>query len=149
MGRLRQEDHIVTLSYIVNSNTACVLFFFLKKKKGPKKSGLATDSTYAISGARVPAGQLLRRDNEICRNRFSVTCGSTMLKSQHPFGTLMVKGPSYIWWLEDPTEVTADINHWSASWEHGPVRDLGLDRPQLPNRELRARSTLHREVYAR
>lgn len=73
-----------------------------------------------------------------------------MLKSQNPFGTLMVKGPSYIWWLEDPTEVTVDINHWSASWEQGPVRDLGLDRPQLPNsgRELRAWSTLQREVYA-
>lgn len=85
----------------MNSNPACVLFVLFfgkkKKKKRPEKSGLASDSTYTISGARAPAGQLLRRDNEIYRNRFSVTCGSTMLKSQHLFGTLMVKGPSYIY----------------------------------------------------
>lgn len=73
---------------------------------------------------------------------FFVTCGSTMLKSQHPFGTLMVKGPSYIWWLEDPTEVTADTNHWSASWEQGPVRDLGLDRSQLLT-VARTQGTVH------
>lgn len=130
-GRLRQEDHSVTLSYIVNSNPACVPVFCLKKKRS-EKSGLATDSTYTTSGARAPAGQLLRRDNEICRNRFSVICGSTMLKSQHPFGTDGEGSLLYIWWLEDPTEVTADTNHWNACWEQGPVRDLGLDRPSAP-----------------